>query len=96
MIEQRIADNRAQTVADSVMYREALVTVAEARGRSVHWYNRECVCRDAAVALGCEDIDAGCMQWADPSGRPGRAALSCGARRSPSSRSAAFAASMVA
>ena len=35
--EERIADNRAQTLADSVMYREALATVAEARGWSVHW-----------------------------------------------------------
>lgn len=30
--EQRIADHRAQTVADSVMYREALASAAEARG----------------------------------------------------------------
>ena len=34
-IEERIADNRAQTVADSVMYREALAAAAEARGWSV-------------------------------------------------------------
>ena len=44
-IEERIADNRAQTVADSVMYREALATAAEARGWSVHWYDRERVFR---------------------------------------------------
>ena len=56
--EERIADNRAQTVADSVMYREALATAAEARGWSVHWYDRERVFRDAAAALGREDIDA--------------------------------------
>ena len=31
-IEERIADNRAQTVADSVMYREALAAAAEIRG----------------------------------------------------------------
>ena len=55
--EERIADNRAQTVADSVMYREALATAAEARGWSVHWYDRERVFRDAATALGREDID---------------------------------------
>jgi hypothetical protein len=35
--EQRIADNRAQTYADSVMYRQALATAAEARGWSVYW-----------------------------------------------------------
>jgi hypothetical protein len=57
-IEERIADNRAQTIADSVMYREALATAAAARGWSVHWYDRERVFRDAAEALGRQDIDA--------------------------------------
>jgi hypothetical protein len=56
--EQRIADNRAANVADSVMYREALATAAEARGWSVHWYDRERVFGDAAAALGREDVDA--------------------------------------
>ena len=56
--EERIADNRAQTVADSVMYREALAAAAEARGWSLYWYDRERVFRDAAGALGCADIDA--------------------------------------
>ena len=56
-IEERIADNRAQTVADSVMYRQALATAAEARGWSVHWYEREHVFRDAAAALGRNEID---------------------------------------
>jgi len=56
--EERIIDNRAQTVADTVMYREALATAAEARGWSVHWYDRERVFRDAAAVLGRADIDA--------------------------------------
>jgi hypothetical protein len=56
--EERIADNRAQTMADSVMYREALAAAAEALGWSVHWYERERVFREAAAALGREDIDA--------------------------------------
>ena len=56
--EERIADNRAQTVADSVMYREALATAAEARGWTVHWYDRKDVFRNASAALGGEDIDA--------------------------------------
>ena len=56
--EERIADNRAANVADSVMYREALATAAEARGWSVYWYDRECVFRDAAAALGGKDVDA--------------------------------------
>ena len=56
-IEERIADNRAQTLADSVMYRQALATAAEARGWSVHWYDSERVFRDAAAALGRKDIE---------------------------------------
>ena len=57
-IEERIADNRAQTVADTAMYREALAAAAEARGWSVHWYDGKCVFRAAEAALGCDDIDA--------------------------------------
>jgi hypothetical protein len=53
---ERIADNRAQTVADSVMYRQALAAAAEARGWSVYWYTVERVFVDAAAALGREDI----------------------------------------
>lgn len=56
--EERIADNRAQTFADSVMYREALAAAAEARGWSVYWYDCERVFHDAAAALGLEDVDA--------------------------------------
>jgi hypothetical protein len=56
-IEERIADNRAQVVADSVMYREALAVEAEARGWSVYWYDRERVFRDAAAVLGRDDVD---------------------------------------
>ncbi len=56
--EERIADNRAQTFADSVMYREALAAAAQGRGWSIHWYDRERVFRDAAAALGLEDVDA--------------------------------------
>jgi hypothetical protein len=56
--EERIADNRAQTFADSVMYREVLAIAAESRGWSVHWYDRDQVFRDAAAALGRKDVDA--------------------------------------
>ena len=56
--EERITDNRAQTVADSVMYRQAVATAAEARGWSVYWYDRERVFRDAAAVLDCDDINA--------------------------------------
>jgi len=56
--EERIADNRAQTVADSVMYRQALASAAEARGWSVRWYDRDSVFHDAAAALGRKNVDA--------------------------------------
>ncbi|MGE0868347.1 MAG: hypothetical protein AB7P03_07290 [Kofleriaceae bacterium] len=57
-IEQRIRDNRAQTVADTVMYREALASAATARGWAVHWYERDQVTRAAAAVLGVENVDA--------------------------------------
>jgi hypothetical protein len=57
-IEGRITDHRAQTMADSVMYREAVATAAKARGWSVQWYDRERVFEEAAVALGRQDIEA--------------------------------------
>jgi hypothetical protein len=40
------------------MYREALATAAEARGWSVHWYDRKDVFRRAATAIGRKDVDA--------------------------------------
>ena len=57
-VEDRIRDNRAQTVADTVMYREALAEAAEKRGWSVVWYDRDRIFGDAAAAQGVEDIDA--------------------------------------
>ena len=57
-IEERIADNRAQTFADSVMYREALATAA-AGARLVRALVRpRARVSDAAAALGREDVDA--------------------------------------
>ncbi len=55
--KERIVETRAATVADSVMYREALAAVALARDWSVHWYDRDRVFGDAADALGGEDIE---------------------------------------
>jgi hypothetical protein len=49
--EARIRDNRAQTYADSVMYRQSLAAAAEARGWTVRWYNRDRVFDAAARAL---------------------------------------------
>lgn len=56
--EERIRDNRAANVADSVMYREALAAAAQARGWSVYWYDRDDVFLEAARALGGKDVDA--------------------------------------
>lgn len=56
-IEDRIIDHRAQTYADSVMYRQALATAAEARGWSVSWYDADQVFRDAAAAQGLKALD---------------------------------------
>jgi hypothetical protein len=49
--EERIRDNRAQTYADSVMYRRAIAAAAETRGWAVHWYDREQVLREADESL---------------------------------------------
>jgi hypothetical protein len=73
-IEGRIADNRAQTFADSVMYRQALATAAEARGWFVHWYDRERVFRGAAKALGRQDIEAFLQAMGRAVGAPWQAA----------------------
>lgn len=56
-IEQCIRDTRAATVADSVMYRQALARAAEGRGWRIFWYERNHVMRGAAMALGVRDID---------------------------------------
>ncbi len=72
-IEECITDNRAANIADSVMYREALATAAEARGWSVHWYERERVFRDAAAALGGMDVDAFLRAMGRSIGPPGQA-----------------------
>lgn len=55
-IEARIRDNRAQTMADSVMYRMALAHAAKARGWTVCWYDRDTVFAAAAAASGIDDI----------------------------------------
>ncbi|HEX3432081.1 MAG TPA: hypothetical protein VHT03_14465 [Rhizomicrobium sp.] len=72
-IEEQIADNRAANVADSVMYRRALATAAEARGWFVHWYDRERVFCHAAAALGGKDTDAFLYAMGRPIGPPWQA-----------------------
>jgi hypothetical protein len=72
-IAERIADNRAQTYADTVMYRQALATAAQERGWSVYWYDREHVFREAAATLGRDDIDAFLHALGQPLGPPWQA-----------------------
>ena len=55
---ERIRDYAAQTVADSVMYRQSLAAAAEARDWSVHWYDARKVTDAAGKALGVADADA--------------------------------------
>ena len=57
-IAERIADHRAQLVADSVLYRQALAAAAAGRGWTVYWYEAERVFDDAAMALAVQDIRA--------------------------------------
>lgn len=71
--EERINDNRAQTVADSVMYRQALAAAAQARGWQVVWYNRERVFAEAAAALNCDDINAHLLTMGKSIGPPWQA-----------------------
>jgi hypothetical protein len=56
-VAERIASYRAQNVADSVMYREALAGAARARGWFVAWYDAKQVLADAATALGRATIE---------------------------------------
>ena len=72
-IEERIRDNRAQTVADTVMYRQALATAAEARGWAVSWYDRDTVFDDAATNRNCDDIKAVITEMGRSAGPPWQA-----------------------
>jgi hypothetical protein len=71
--EERITDTRAANVADSVMYREALATAAEARGWPVYWYDRDRIFREAATALGRKDVEDFLRQMGRAIGPPWQA-----------------------
>jgi hypothetical protein len=73
-IEERILDHRAQTMADSAMYRDALAAAADERGWSVRWYDRERVFDDATMALGGRDLDATLRAMGRSIGPPWQAA----------------------
>jgi hypothetical protein len=70
--QERITDTRAASVAESVMYREALATAGAARGWTVHWYDREQVFREATAALPGKDLDDFLQAMGRSIGPPGR------------------------
>ncbi len=69
-IAERIADYRAQNVADWVMYRKALAAAAEARGWVVHWFDAKKVLDAASEALRIENLDAHFLQLRKSIGPP--------------------------
>jgi hypothetical protein len=69
-VAERITDYRAQNVADWVMYRRALASVAEARGWPVHWYNAKKVLGAASQALRVDNFDAHFLQLRKAIGPP--------------------------
>jgi hypothetical protein len=56
-IAERISNYRAQTMADGIMYRQALAQAAEARGWRVHWFAEKSVFTEAARALGRSSVE---------------------------------------
>ncbi len=72
-IEECIKDNRAQTIADSVMYRNALADAAVARDWTVYWYDKKSVFDKAAQALGIDDAAPLLMEMGKPIGPPWQA-----------------------
>jgi hypothetical protein len=56
-VAERIRDYRAQNVADTVMYREALASAADGRGWAIHWYDAKRVFTQACDALHIEDLE---------------------------------------
>ncbi len=55
-IQERIIDTRAASMADSIMYRQALAKAAKALGWRVIWYDRDEVFDTAAAGLGRDDL----------------------------------------
>ena len=59
---EQLRDYRAQNVADTVMYRQALAGAAGARRWRVHWYKAKTVFDVARDALRIDDLDAHFME----------------------------------
>ena len=56
-LAEKLSNYRAQNVADTVMYRQALADAATDRGWRVHWYEAKGVFTEAADALLLSTID---------------------------------------
>lgn len=69
-VEERLTDYRARNVADWVMYRSVFAEAAEARGWAVRWFDPRKVFAEAALALGCDDLDAHLTAVGRLAGRP--------------------------
>lgn len=69
---ERITDYRAQCVADTVMFRNALAEAARAQGWAVHWYEARKVMAEAARALGRTSIEDLLLETGAALGRPWR------------------------
>lgn len=72
-IEDRIRDNRANSVADSVMYRRALADAAVALGWTVSWYDKNKIFDAAAKEIEAEDIQTHLTAIGKSLGPPWRA-----------------------
>ena len=72
-IEATIRDNRAQSFADTVMYRQALAAAAGDRGWAIYWYSRDRVFDDAATRLDGGDIGAAIKAMGKVAGSPWQA-----------------------
>lgn len=69
-VEERLTDYKARNVADWVMYRNVLADAARARGWAVHWYDAKHVLDEAAMVLGCADVEAQLKDVGRVVGRP--------------------------
>lgn len=72
-VEARIRDHRAQTLADSVMYRQVLADAARERGWTVHWYDRAQAFDRAAAVWPDVDVRAHVAAMGRSCGPPWRA-----------------------
>ncbi|HET7543729.1 MAG TPA: hypothetical protein VFK05_27840 [Polyangiaceae bacterium] len=93
--EDCIRDNRAQTYADTVMYRRAIAAAASRRGWGVHWYDRERVRAEAAAVMGRTEIEGYLRDlgkslgapWQAPHKLAAAAAIAATSPRAPRARS---------